>query len=76
MEGFAYHQPDITSFGYLTPVQHDDVLADLVGRGQVVRDVEHGDPEFGVQQAQAFRIVARSEASTIDTGSSAMINRG
>ena len=57
---------DVASFGDQAAIENNDVLTDLIGGGQIVRDVDQRDPEFIVQLAQA-REDGRPERS-IDHG--------
>ena len=46
------HQLHVTGLGDRPAIEHDDVVADLVGRRQVVRDVDDRDAQLGVHPAQ------------------------
>jgi hypothetical protein len=43
---------DVAGFGDQAAVEDDDVLADLIRSGQVVRNVDQRDPEIVVKLAQ------------------------
>ncbi len=47
-------------------VENDDVVADLVGRDQVMGDIDQRDTEVRVRVRRLSRMVARSDASTIE----------
>ena len=49
----AHHLLDVARLGDEAAIEHDDVLADLVGGCQVVGDVDQRDAEFVVKLAQA-----------------------
>ncbi len=44
---------DAAGLDHGAAIEHDDVLADLIGGGQVVRDVEDRDAEVAVQRLEA-----------------------
>jgi hypothetical protein len=48
-------EADLAGLGDRPAVEDDDVLADLVRRRQVVRDVDQRDAEAAVQLAQALQ---------------------
>ena len=53
MLGVANHPLDRADLGHRPEVQNDNVLADLVGGGQVMGDVEDGDAEIAIERLQA-----------------------
>ena len=57
-------------------VEHHDVIADMISRGQVVGDVQDGDAQILVQLANLLQDRRAQEASTIETGSSAISSLG
>ena len=62
MFGVAHDLLDVAGLGDQAAVEHDDVLADLIRGGQIVRDVDQRNPEFVVKFAKA-RQNGRSERS-------------
>ena len=57
-------------------IEHNHIVGNMVGGGQIVGNVKDRDPVLVLQVIDIFRIVARSEASTMETGSSAIISLG
>jgi hypothetical protein len=53
-----------------------DAVADVIGGGQVVGDIEHAHAQIIAQLLNRLTIDMRSEASTIETGSSAINSLG
>jgi len=52
MLGIAHDVLGSTGLGDHAAIEHDDVLADLIGRGQIVCDVNQRDSKFLVKLAQ------------------------
>ena len=71
-----YYLLDAAGFRDRAVIEHDDILAHLIRRRQIVRYVHEGYVKFSHSLCRLARIVARSEASTIETGSSAIMSLG
>ena len=70
------HGARVAAFDDLALLHDHDAVADVVGGGEIVRDVDDRDPSSSRSAWNRLTIDMRSEASTIDTGSSATISAG
>ena len=57
-------------------VENRNLVADLVGGREIMSDVEERDTILVAHPPHDVRIEIRNDASTIETGSSAMIRSG
>ena len=74
--GVVEHRARVAAFHRLAALHDQHAVADVIGRRKIVRDIDDRDPSSSRSALNRLTIVIRSDASTIETGSSATISEG